>query len=110
MKHLERRARILQRKFDIFDKANGFQGTGNSAYIVAQAKDYRRSVIVLSGQEGRAHARSEMSRILALALRECLRQGWDFEEVMQEGLQYEWEIADERGPESSKIRPGEGTC
>ena len=40
----------------------------------------------------RVHARTELSRILALALRECEQWGWDFFEVISEGVEYELDV------------------
>lgn len=95
--------------FDAENVARGIPlGTGNAAYIVAQAKDYHETLLKKAAGEPedaagyRAHARSEAGRILALLLRECLRHNWDFLDVLHEGVEYEDEVVRTRTAASAK--------
>lgn len=83
--------------------------TGNALYISIQARDYlttmEKAALASDEREVKAygaHARSEMSRILALCQRECLRNGWDFIQTLQEGVEYETEVVRTRTAADSK--------
>ncbi len=64
----------------------------NANYIALQASEYHQ--VMLRAAEAQdpgflAFAKSELSRILAIAMRECIANNWDFIEVLSEGVQYE---------------------
>lgn len=94
--------------WDLENVARGITlGTGNARYIIVQAKDYldtleRAAADAEHANAYKAHARSEMSRILALCVRECLRHEWDFLDVIAEGVEYETVVVATRTAESAK--------
>lgn len=84
-------------------------GTGNARYIIVQANDYletlEQAALTEDGLKDKAymaHARSEMGRVLALCVRECLRHQWDLLDVLTEGVEYETEVVATRTAESAK--------
>lgn len=109
---LEASSRSSDLKFVELDRAVANNGpvSTNHRYLVSQAADYMEAIEASVGAEldGRqpykAFAKSEMSRFLAIALRECTRQGWDFLEVLQEGVVYEADIAAVRTVETARYR------
>lgn len=109
---LEASARTSDLKFAELDLAVANSGpvSTNHRYLVSQAADYMEAIEASVGAEAdgrqpyKALAKSEMSRFLAIAIRECLRQGWDFLEVLQEGVVYEADIASVRTVETARYR------
>jgi len=101
-------AETLQRDFQEYDKVNNVSRIGNALYLTVQAADYLHTMqraVKYPDDAGAytAHAKSELSRILALALRECVANDWDFMEVLSEGVEYETDTLTERGPETAKF-------
>ncbi len=109
---LLRRAQRLERFFCGLDEAHGRDGTGNAAYIVQQAQNYLTALRRIARADDEkwvqpewlpdgsqketpaselflVHASSELSRILAIALRECIAHGWDFDTLLADGVEYE---------------------
>ena len=99
------RAQELQRFFSGLAASEETAYVGNARYIRQQAGDYAHTMelgyaeklrVREPGDAGpkvyRVHARTELSRILALALRECEQWGWDFFEVISEGVEYELDV------------------
>jgi hypothetical protein len=93
---LKSRAKQCQAFFKTLDDEN-YQSAGlaNAAYIVSQAQDYFNTVDDARAAPTEdhnlyiAHAASDMARILALCLRECLVHDWDFMTLLSEGVEYE---------------------
>lgn len=106
----EQEARVNNSKFMEFDRQNDAEVVGNAKYMVVQAVDYHTSLEAAKGADEdhaplyRAHAKSELSRVLALALRECTRWDWDFLEVLTEGVIYETDILKTRTADTAKYR------
>lgn len=97
------RCRELQAFFQhINDRDYGVSpGVSNGKYLIQQATDYTatwQQAELADDADGaskgayRAFARSELSRILAIAARECLRNNWSFEELLEEGIEYEEDV------------------
>ena len=100
--------RELQKFFFGLAKSEKTEVIGNALYIRQQAGDYAHTLELMyqnihmnrtsPGQPlgvdpaYRVHARTELSRILALALRECEHWGWDFFEAISEGVEYELDV------------------
>lgn len=91
--------------------------TSNAAYILQQAQNYVTTREMLADEYGAAddrgiralqvHSRSDLSRIAALVVRECGANGWDFLEVLTEGVAYEMDVLKDiaegrRKPDSHK--------
>ena len=68
---------------------------GNAAYLETQFKEYRAALTFEGDRAGEAFAMTEMSRILAICLRECIRMDWDFIQVLRDGVDYETDTVDD---------------
>ena len=109
---LEASARLSDEKFMKLDAALADNGpiSSNHRYLVSQAADYMEAIEASAGAEHdgrqpyRALARSEMSRFLAIALREGARQGWSFLDVLHDGVVYEADIVAVRTVETARYR------
>ena len=99
------RAQELQRFFSGLAPSEETAYVGNARYIRQQAGDYahtmelayaaelrERGLPMVSARAYHAHAKTELSRVLALALRECEHWGWDLFEVISEGVEYELDV------------------
>jgi hypothetical protein len=66
----------------------------NAAYILKQAEEYRDAMQRAgSYPEDSAlyltYAKTDLSRILALILRDCQEHGWSLFDLLQDGIEYE---------------------
>lgn len=92
--HLERTSRTNQEYFATIDvdQYGATPGDGNAAYIITQATEYRSAIASENDPAGAAFAMTEMSRILAICHRECVRMGWDIVSLLQDGVVYEIDV------------------
>jgi len=95
LNYLRHRAKANQAFFAGIDAEHYGVGAsvGNAEYVVSQAKDYLIAERWLSEEPGepayRAHVRSDISRILAILHRQSIAHGFDFIELLSEGVEYE---------------------
>ena len=86
----------MQDQFD--ELPNRGNAPVNPAYLALQASEYLQALDTFEKHEDRAwraQAKSELSRVLAIALRECTVHNWDFLEVLSEGVEYERDVLKE---------------
>ena len=97
---LKERASKCQEYFTSIDESEYYNGpsVGNALYIRQQAEDYLRVQQSMQWAEDDfkrvygAYASSELSRILALALRECIVNDWNFVSLLEDGVEYEEDV------------------
>lgn len=99
LRALESTSAINQQFFESID-VNDFGksiGIGNAAYIKKQAEEYLAIVDRNNSDDtaAMAFARSELSRILAIILRECMRLEFDFITALKEGVEYETAVVED---------------
>jgi len=97
-KTLYQMSRIHQEYFGALDNREyDTPSKSNVKYLEVQLSEYRTAIEKGEGTPEEdalnplynVFAKSEMSRILAIILRECIIHGWDFDEVLSEGVEYE---------------------
>lgn len=85
-----------QKEFKAIDEAKGIDSTVDSSrYLLQQAKDLVECVNKWDETKDEAYrifARTELERILALALRMSIENKWDFFDMLSDGVEYEEEV------------------
>ena len=73
---------------------NNRAARGNAKYLALQASEYLNAMTsaIGAGNDNKAElafAMSDLARVLAIAMRECIAQGWDFIGLLVDGMEYE---------------------